>query len=195
MHEGYLELDYLETMAKLMPGDWSRAQIDELVGGLTTAGLVRDMGLAIYELQPALTGYLRSRSGCLTSGSSGADDWKRAFVHVMAVFADSLTPRPSHEQRGGFHLHCANFSTALAESEGLGMEEEEKALTQSLAMWAQNNGNFVEAERLFQKLARHEDMAAVAYHELGMVALEQRDFCGRPAVVSEVARDLGPAGQ
>jgi tetratricopeptide (TPR) repeat protein len=90
----------------------------------------------------------------------------------MAVFADSLTSLPPQEQRDPFRLHARNFHVALAESERLGMKEEEKALAQSLAVWARNNRDFAEADRLF----RHDDMAAVAYHELGTIALEQRDL-------------------
>jgi tetratricopeptide (TPR) repeat protein len=172
LHEGYVELDYLETIAKLVPGDWSRAQIDQLAYALTTAGLMTHRGQSIYELPPALTGYLRSHS----SWTAGSDHWNRSFVHVMAVFADSLVSRPSPDQARAFSLHGANFSIALAESERLEMTGEAKALTQSLAVWAQSNRNFAEAERLFLRLARHPDMAAVAYHELGMIAIEQRDF-------------------
>jgi tetratricopeptide (TPR) repeat protein len=176
LHEGYVELDYLETMAKLVPGGWSRAQIHQLANELTAAGLMRHLGQAIYELPPALTEHLRSHYAGAASGPAGSDHWNRAFAHVMAVFADSLMSRPSQDQRHPFSLHAANFSQALAESERLAMEEEEKALTQSLAVWAQSNRNFEEAERLFLRLARHREMAAVAYHELGMIALEQRDF-------------------
>jgi len=176
LHEAYVGLDYIETMAKLVPGDWSRAQIDQLMGALATAGLVGDLGQESYELHPALTAYLRSYSDGHAAESAGWDDWNRAFVHVMAVFADSLTSLPSHQQRGPFRLHGANFSAALAECERLAMVEEEKALTQSLAVWAQNSKNFVEAERLFLHLAQHEQMAAGAYHELGMLSLEQRDL-------------------
>ena len=90
--------------------------------------------------------------------------------------ADSLAPRELHEQRSAFYLHGANFYTALAEAERLSMEQDEKALTQSLAVWAQNNRDFAEAERLFLRCARHEDTAAGAYHQLGRVAQERRDF-------------------
>jgi tetratricopeptide (TPR) repeat protein len=176
LHEGWVELRLLEAMAKRVPGNWLRAQIDQLAGALGTAGLLTDHGQAIYELHPALTGYLRSHLGVHTSGSSGADEWNRGFVDVMGRFADSLTPRQLHEQRFPFYLHGANFHTAFIEAERLAMQAAEKALTQSLAAWALNNRNFVEAERLFLHLARHEDVAAGAYHQLGMVALEHRDF-------------------
>jgi tetratricopeptide (TPR) repeat protein len=174
LHEAYVDLDYLEMMAKEVPGDWSRAQIDQLAAALTNAGLLRDLGQATYELHPALSGYLRSHVG--NSVGARSDEWSRAFVDVMASVADSLAPRELHEQRVPFYLHGANFHTALAESERLAMESDEKALTQSLAAWAQNTRDFVEAERLFLHLARHEDVPATAYHQLGIVAQERRDF-------------------
>ncbi|MGA2150016.1 MAG: CHAT domain-containing protein, partial [Bryobacteraceae bacterium] len=174
LHEGLVDLDYLETMAKQAPGNWSRLQIDQLAGALANAGLLRDDGRAIYELHPALTGYLRSRLGM--SESAGAEEWTRAFVDVMGMLADSLAPRELHEQRSSFYLHGANFHTALAEAERLAMETAEEALTQGLAAWALNTRDLAEAERLWLHLARHEDSAAGAYHQLGIVAQERRDF-------------------
>ena len=176
LHEGWVDLDYLEAMAKRVPAEWSRSQIDQLAGALANAGLLTDRGAAIYELHPALTGYLRSHLGNHALGSAGSDEWNRAFVHVMAVLSDSLAPRLLHEQRFSFYLHGANFHTALAEAERLRMQTEENALTQSLAVWALNTRDFVEAERLFLHLARHEASASSAYNQLGRVSLERRDL-------------------
>ena len=174
LHEGYVDLNYLERMAKQVPGDWSRAQIDQLAGALVNAGLVRDCGQAIFELHPALTGYLRSH---LTHGAPSTDEWSRAFVEVMANLAGPLAGRKLHEQRASFHWHRANFHTALTEAARLGLVLNEKRLIQSLAAWAQNTRNFAEAERLLMLLATHgEHMAAIAWHQLGMVAEERRDF-------------------
>ncbi len=173
LHEGYVDLDYLEEMATQVPGDWSRTQIDQLAGALVNAGLLRDCGQAIFELHPALTGYLRSHLG---KGGAASDQWPRAFVDVMGRLANSLVTRELHEQRAPFHWHGANFHNALTEAGRLAMVLHEKMLLQSLAAWEQNTRNFAEAERLFLLLATHEDMATIAWHELGMVAEERRDF-------------------
>jgi len=173
LHEAFVDLDYLEAMAKGVPGAWTRTQIDQLAGALANAGLLTDRGQAIYELHPALSGYLRSHLG-VAAGET--EEWNRAFVDVMGSVANSLAPRELHEQRGAFYLHGANFYKALVEAERLAMELAEKALTQSLAVWAQNNRDLVEAERLFLRLARHEDAGSGAYHQLGMVAQERGDF-------------------
>jgi CHAT domain-containing protein len=152
LHEGYVDLDYLEAMRKQVAGDWSRTQIDQLAGALVNAGLLRDCGQAIFELHPALTGYLRSQ---LTQGVSGTDEWSRAFVDGMGGLADSLVTGELHEQRAPFHSHGANFHQALTEAGRLGMVAYERALLQSLAAWEQNTRNFLEAERLFLLLAMH----------------------------------------
>ena len=79
-------------------------------------------------------------------------------------------------------LHGANFHFALHLSQRLAMEQHFGALTQSLAAYAQNSRNFVEASRLFSELAQHAaaranwEVEASAYHQLGMIAEEQRDF-------------------
>jgi tetratricopeptide (TPR) repeat protein len=170
-HEAYVDLDYLEDMAKGTPGGWSRPQIDRLAAMLSNAGLLRGLGQAIYELHPVLTGYLRTRFR-----GTGSDEWKRRFVDVMGTVAHSLTSRQLHEQRVPFYLHGANFHWALVEAVRLEMTLDERALTQSLAAWALNNRDFSEAERLYLTLARHPESVAGAYHQLGMVTQERRDF-------------------
>ena len=86
LHEGYLDADYLEAMAKQVDPDWTRQRIDELVAALANAGLVRDIGSATYEIHPLLTSYLRSRG-------EAPEACQRAFVDVMGSLADELAPR------------------------------------------------------------------------------------------------------
>ena len=181
MHEGYVDAAYLEKMAKSAGGDWSRPQVDELAEALEVAGLLWDVGQNIYQMHPLLTSFLRS-TVVQKAGDEARNRWARAFVDVMGRVSDKLTPRPLHEQRFGFHTHGASFHYALAEAERLGMGTHFAALTQSLAAYAQNTRNLAEAGRLFEGLAEHgrkNDHAegeAVAYHHLGMIAQQQRDF-------------------
>ena len=148
---------------------------------LAVAGLLNDRGQGIFEMHPALTGFLRATRPPGASGESG-DRWCRAFVDLMGQLADDLAPRELHEQRGPFFLHGANFHVALGEAERLGMDFHSWALIQSLAAHAQNTRNFQEAARLFERLATlannlgEAEREAVAYHQLGMIAQEQRDF-------------------
>ena len=178
LHERFVDADYLEEMAKQVDAAWTRARIDAFLGALGIAGLVRDRGQAVYQLHPALTGFLRSEQ----ADASGREAWTRAFVDVMGRLADALAPRPLHEQRFSFHLHRVNFHHALNEAERLGMQDHFAALAQSLAMHAQNTRDFATAEALFARLAEaraavgDEKGQAGAYHQLGMVAQERRDF-------------------
>ena len=181
MHEGFVDADYLEGMARQVEAKWTRAQIDGVAQALVAAGLLRDIGQATYEMHPVLTGYLRSIFLRNTSVES-RDSWARAFVDVMGTLADQLTPLELHQQRIPFHLHGANFYFALTEAERLGMATAFAALTQSLAAFAQNTRSYATAASLFERLAKHREHlndlegAAAAYHQLGMIAEKQRDF-------------------
>ena len=159
------------------------------------AGLLHDRGQGVFEMHPALTGFLRATRPPGASGESG-ERWSRAFVDLMGRLADQLAPRELHEQRGPFFLHGANFHVALGEAERLGMDLDFAALVQSLAAHAQNTRNFQEAAHLFERLAtsgkNHGDAKseAGAYHQLGRIAQEQRDFAACGAVVPQGAGDL-----
>jgi tetratricopeptide (TPR) repeat protein len=175
MHEGCLDAGYLEAMAKLVHRKWTRQRIDQLLTALGDAGLLRSDSRGIYEIHPLLTSYLHS-------SSTTPEVCQRAFVEVMGRVADELAPRTYHEQRGPFLLHGANFHVALRLAQRLNMDQYFGALIQSLAAYAQQSRNFVEAYRLFseraQYCAAHADWKgeAGAYHHLGMIAQEQRDF-------------------
>jgi len=159
MHEGYLDADYLEAMAKEAESARTRGMIDRLMQALVSAGLLRDVGQAIYEMHPVLTGYLRSKSLAETPQSM-RDLWAKAFVDVMCFVADNLARKEPHEQRVYFYLHGQNFHYALGEAERLSMETDTAALIQSLAVFAQSARNFAEATRLFERrkqiVRRHE---------------------------------------
>ncbi len=181
MHEGFLDVDYLEYMSKSVDAKWSRAEIDRLIGALVAAGLLWQVRQVIYRMHPLLTSFLRATR---LEGSSpeGCESWARAFAEVMASVADAFTPKELHEQRTLFHVHGVNFRYALREAERLGMKKHVAALTQSLATYALNTRNFAEAAKLYEGLANSEKASgndegeAVSYHQLGMIAAEQRDF-------------------
>jgi tetratricopeptide (TPR) repeat protein len=175
LHEGCLSTDLLEAMAEQVDPEWTRQRIDQLIAALANAGLVRDIGGNTYEIHPLLTSYLRSRG-------KAPEACQSAFVEIMGTLADKLAPLEYDEQRGPFLLYGANFHFALHLSQRLAMNQYFAALTQFLAFYAQHSRNFVEASRLFTQLAQHsaacEDREgeASAYHQLGMIFEEQRDF-------------------
>jgi tetratricopeptide (TPR) repeat protein len=181
LHEGFVDANMVEAMSKQVDAQWTRARIDTLFQALTAAGLLQDHGQAVYEMHPVLTGFLRLT--ILKAASSELrDTWTRPFVDVMGRVADRLAPRPLHEQRAGFYWHGANFHHALGEAERLEMDAHFAALTQALAFYAQNTRSYKAAADLFARLAEHAStrgdhkLEASAYHQLGIIAQEQRDF-------------------
>ncbi|QJX00929.1 CHAT domain-containing protein [Frigoriglobus tundricola] len=182
LHESYLDADFLESMAKQADASVTRAMINECLGALANAGLVRHTGQAIYELHPLLTSYLRSTHESLALEVRNV--WSGAFVDVMGSVAKDLAPRPLHKQRFSFLLHEVNFYKARAIAVRLGKNLGYAALTQALAAFAQNTRNFSGAEQLFGQLQTHhahtrdETREAGACHQLGRVAEERRDFAG-----------------
>lgn len=101
-------------MAEAAGSSYQREQIDQLLASLEHAGLVQHYGQAVYAMHPALSGFLRSR---IALQEAMHEPWRRAFIEVMAAFADLLAPKPLHKQRLVFYWHEANFHTALRESE------------------------------------------------------------------------------
>jgi tetratricopeptide (TPR) repeat protein len=179
LHENYVQAGYLEYMTKRVESGPSRNDIDRFLQTLETAGLLQGRGTGLFELHPALTGYLRA---AVLPGAESGDAWARAFVEVMASLADQLAPRPLHEQRIQFFLFGGNFHMALSEAERLKMDRHATALSQSLGIGAENRHDFSEAVRLFRRFAEHSaslgDAAgeATAYNRLGIIAQYQRDF-------------------
>jgi len=181
LHEQYIQPGMLEIMAKQVDENWTKGEIDSFLQALSIAGLLRNITGPIYQLHPALTGFLRST--LLNSVSSEIyDKWSRAFVDVMGRLADQLAPKGLHEQRFDFHIHGANFRFALSEAERLKMYQHYSALLQSIAAYATNTRNYSEAGELLKIFANIEKEKgnkkneAITYHQLGGLAEEQRDF-------------------
>ena len=135
LHEGYVDADYLEGMAKQVDAGWTRQLIDRLMDALSVAGLVRDIGQATYETHPLLTSYLRSQG-------EASEPCQRAFVGLFGSFANAVAPRPVHEQRLPLLLHGASLHFALTLAERLSMDRVAAALIQCLAHYALNSRNF-----------------------------------------------------
>ena len=140
LHERFLHVPLLKTMARQVDASWTPDRIDQFVAILSTAGLLRDRGQAIYEIHPALTGFLRSTPR--TSDASVRDPWCRAFALVMGSVAIELRGSPSHEKRGLFLVHSANFHQALNEAVRLGIVEIAIGLVESMSVYAQYAWDF-----------------------------------------------------
>ncbi|MEZ6129191.1 MAG: tetratricopeptide repeat protein [Planctomycetaceae bacterium] len=179
LHERFVDADYLKAMGKNLPepiadGDGA---VDRLMKVLATAGLVTPIGNEMYELHPVLSRFLQHHVE-QTEPTDDIDAWSRSFVDFMGSLADDVTPT----ERGMFHFHGANFGAALFLAEQLSMSQGHAALVQSLAAFALNSHNYSLAAQLYQQLAESRIAAgdwegeASAYHQIGRIAGERRDF-------------------
>lgn len=175
LHEGYFDADLLEAMAKQVDSGWTREHIDRLSTALYSAGLAQPRVKAVSETHPLLSTYLRSEV------VPASDQCQRAFVNVMATLAGKLTPQNTHQPRVPLLLNRANFYVALGLAERLSMDWHFAALTQCLAVCAQDSRDNRESARLFEMLVQHwsarGDLAgeASACHQLGMIAQAEGD--------------------
>ncbi len=183
LHEHFVDGEYLKFMGKQLPEPMQNADstVDRLMELLTSAGLLTSIGQGMFELHPVLSRFLQ-QSAPAASSSELVSAWQRSFVDVMATIADHFGPRELHEQRDVFHVHGASFLRALDLADGLDMGLHVTALTQSHAAFAMNTGRFQEANQWFLNLAEKgrkvgdPEGEAGAYHQLGRIAQEQRDF-------------------
>jgi len=178
LHEGFVDGDYLETMAQQVDAGCTRETVDAFLGALAVGGLLRDHGQAVFEMHPALAGFLR-----MTLRKEGAQlqAWGRAFVAVMGRLADDIAPLEAHEQREVLRWQQGNFQAARRAAQDAGMHAPFAALTQALAVFAQHRHDYRTAGELYLALADHnrerEDEHGLArtYHQLGVVAQKGRD--------------------
>jgi tetratricopeptide (TPR) repeat protein len=179
LHEGFVDSDYLEQMARQADPGSTRQTVEEFLEAMAVGGLLRDHGQAVFEMHPALAGFLRMT---LTAEGTRREAWRRAFVDVMGSVADHYAPLQAHQQRGVVYWHQANFQSARRAGLEMGMHASYGALTQALAVFAGNRRDFRTARELYLALTDHDQQrgdearAASTYHQLGMVAQEQRDF-------------------
>jgi tetratricopeptide (TPR) repeat protein len=175
LHEGYVTAWLMESMAKQVDASWTRERIDQLMAALGIAGLIWDIGAATYEIHPLLTSFLRFQV-------QAPEPFQRAFADAMGRTAQGLTSKELHEQRVPFLLHSGNFHFAVDLAEGLSMDLVAAALIQALGSYALNSMSLGEAARLFTRLAENRAKCsdakaeAAAYHQLGCVGQQQRDF-------------------
>ena len=60
LHERFMVLNVFEAMARQADESWSGEKVRRFADSLAHTGLLHDRGQGVYELHPALTGYLRS---------------------------------------------------------------------------------------------------------------------------------------
>ena len=181
LHERFMDLYLFEAMAEQVNQVWITDKIRRFADLLSHAGLLHYIGENVYELHPALIGYLRAYVVKCESEQI-RHEWTKAFVDVMGRLSNELAKKQLHEKRIHFHLFGASFHYAMNEAQRLGMDSHFIAILQSLAEYARNTHNYKEAENLFLQFAESSQVIgsiewqAAAYYQLGMIAEEKRDF-------------------
>ncbi|MDB6175039.1 MAG: hypothetical protein JWL59_4350 [Chthoniobacteraceae bacterium] len=187
LHERYVDLNYLHAMGNRGIPGYEPAKMEAVIARLVRAGFLSGLGHNIFSLHPLFTSSLRATTpGAQKEEALSAETvaglWERAFVDVMGSLANAVAPKELHEQRGIFAFHHTNFYRALDLAMAHGIANDTAALTQSLAIYAQNTRNWREAAALFDRLAENgrqtnnPEGEAGAYHHLGMIAQEQHDL-------------------
>lgn len=175
LHEYYVDADLARVMLAAAGEPVPPEAVAACYEILKDAGFCTHVGANLYRLHPALRGYLQQQM-------PAPERMQRGFVDVIGIFADQLTGKPFHEVRRFYHLHLANLYHAQQLTASLGMDIDRMALTQSLALYAQERRQFSEAHRLYLDLfeqGKAQDRAKImgtALHQLGIIAQEQRDF-------------------
>jgi len=169
LHDVYLDLDYLEEMARRVRAPIDRAEMNLFAKTLETAQLLLDCGQSIYQISPTLATALHVESLLNT------DAWAKVFVEAMGSVAEALAGRSYEEQKAPYQVYARNFYSALRHAERLRMDAEALQLTHGLAVWEMNSGRYEDAEKLYATLTRHPAHRANAYHQLGRIAQTRRN--------------------
>ena len=148
---------------------------------LSHAGLINELPSSpnIYQLHPALTGYL---NGYLHVDDTLFDTWATFFVDITGRIANVLAPKQLHEQRFMFHIYGANFNNGLRYAMRLNMLIHASAFLQAIGSFAEKSHDYDAARDACTRFSEVEKQRgdhegeAISYHQLGRIAEEQRDF-------------------
>lgn len=182
LHVDYVDADLLSHMAQEAQQPFDLAKVCQVLELLELAGLVRGMGNNLYEMHPALARHVRLRSLQKNHDLEARKAWEQVFCSVMAGLAGHYAPKQLHEQRPVFGLFGGSFQCALELTQGRDALEECGALLQAQAVYALNQRNLALAAQRYRDCAAvcerlgWEDWIGGAYHQLGRVAEERRDF-------------------
>ena len=177
LYEYYADTDHVKLMLDASGCSVDPDMVDSYYHILEKAGFCTHAGKNVYQLHPALRGYLQQQT-------PAPEPVQRGFVDIMGSFADVLAGKPLYQVKTIYQMNIANFYYARRLAEVQNMDKKYMALTQSLAYHAEEMRRFAEAHQLYSALAEkaeslnHWNGAASAYHQLGIIAEEQRDFSG-----------------
>jgi tetratricopeptide (TPR) repeat protein len=203
LHESYVDSNLLAAMAKIAQQPYTEQQVQECLGLLRNAGLVTPLSEKVFELHPALTGYLNGRSVASEEQAQDRQRWSIGFIDVLADLADDSAGKEPHEKRLLFHYFGASFKKASVLADSYDNFSRYAALVQALAQHELNRRNLVRAELHYSELIRHceqhgqDAAAAAAYHQLGLVAELQHDLSSAQTLYLksvEIKECLGDSG-
>ncbi|MDE6641897.1 MAG: CHAT domain-containing protein, partial [Acetatifactor sp.] len=175
LHEFYADADYVKAMLDAAGCPVEPDMANACYHILENAGFCTHIGQNVYQLHPALRGYLLRQT-------PAPEPMQRCFVGIMGRLADALTGKPLYQVKTVYHMNAANFYYARRLAEVWDMDIDYMALTQSLAYHAQEMRWFAEANKLYLARAEkaessdHWEDAASTYHQLGIISEERRDF-------------------
>ena len=175
LHEYYMDADHIKIMLNAAGCPIGSDVINSCLHILEEAGFCTHIGQNVYQLHPALRGYLLRQT-------PAPEPVQRGFVDIMGSLADTLTGKPLYQVKAVYQMNIANFYHARQLADAQDMDIDYMALTQSLAYYAEETRRFAEAHQLYSALAEkaessnHWKAAAGACHQLGNIAYELRDF-------------------
>ena len=175
LHEYYAVADYVKAMLDAAGCPVEPDMVNACYHILENAGFCTHIGQNVYQIHPALRGYLLRQT-------PAPEPMQRGFVGIMGSLADVLTGKPLYQVKTVYHMNIENFYYARRLAEVQDMDIDYMALTQSLAYHAQEMRRFAEANKLCLALVEKAEFsnnweaAALAYHHQGRIAEKQRDF-------------------
>jgi tetratricopeptide (TPR) repeat protein len=174
LHKRYLAHGLAEQILHASQCGATPSDLNDCLAVLERAGLIHRNPGNVYTIHLALSGFLETTHVAQESTA-------RIFVIVMGMCAEILSKKEAGEQRELIAIHGGNLQQALSLARTLDIGDAVCALTQMLAVVALEWREFTLATRLYEELAaafvkRADGGEATAYHQLGVVELEQRRF-------------------
>lgn len=174
LHRRFVAQEAIEYMLKYAETETS--PIRDCFSLLETAGLIHDpRNNLVYQIHPALQTYFAQQH-------PAEEGLLLAFIDHAVFFAEYLASEKRHDSRIVFTMNISEFHHALSLAQELGMDQYIANLTRSLALYAQSSRDYAGAVQLFTNLGEHHREKkeykgeAEAYHQLGTIAQEQRNF-------------------
>ena len=180
LHEFHANADDVKTMLDAAGCPVEQDRVNACYRILGNAGFCTHIGQNVYQLHPALRGYLLRQT-------PAPESVQRGFVNIMGSLADALPRKPLYQVKTVYQMNVANLYYARRLAEIWDMDIKYMALTLSLAYYAEEMRRFAEANKLYLALAEkaessnHWEVVAGTYHQLGIIAQAQRDYAAAEA--------------